>query len=346
MATFTEQLKAFAIAAGADLVGIAPMERFQGAPKQMDPRYIFPEAKALIGLGFRIPRGCFRGIEEGTYFISYATMGYADINLVTIPTVLRKVSLHLEDNGWEAVPIPMAAHFAAISDVDAKLLKRPTVSVSPEKPIPDVLIHFRIAAVAAGMGEIGYSGNFLSPEFGPRQRLAFVLTDAPLEPDPLFEGEICDRCMVCVKRCPAKAISATNTVKVDIGGKECEWAQLDQTACSIAYAGGVREISPFLPPGVSFDLHKTAAERSGDGRPDLRHLLPFADATLSTFHHWPAIGGARGCIRACMDHLEKEGKLKAKFHAPFPRKQPWSLSDTEKGPEESGHTDAYGYSHY
>ena len=30
---------------------------------------------------------------------------------------------------------------------------------------------------------------FLSPEFGPMVRFAFLFTDAPLEPDPMYNGE-------------------------------------------------------------------------------------------------------------------------------------------------------------
>ena len=56
----SEQVKAYAKECGADLVGIGSMDRFEGAPKQMDPRYIFPEAKAAVVLGFPIPRGCIR----------------------------------------------------------------------------------------------------------------------------------------------------------------------------------------------------------------------------------------------------------------------------------------------
>lgn len=52
-----EQVKEVALAVGADIVGIGAMDRFEGAPLQNDPRYIFPEAKAIIGLGFRIHRG-------------------------------------------------------------------------------------------------------------------------------------------------------------------------------------------------------------------------------------------------------------------------------------------------
>ncbi|MDD2708961.1 MAG: hypothetical protein PHV34_13325 [Verrucomicrobiae bacterium] len=344
----SSDVKKTAKEAGADLVGIASMDRFEGAPKQMDPRYIFPNAKALIAFAFRIPRGVFRGIEEGTYFISYATMGYAHINGIQIPTTLRKVTNYIEDNGWEAVPIPMESHFAAISDTDGKLLNRPTVPVSPEKPIPDVMIHFRLAAVAAGLGEIGYSNLLLTPEFGPRQRVAFILTDAPLDPDPLFNGKICDRCMLCVKGCGGKAISPKETVKVNVGGKHCEYGKLDCTACSIAYCGGVREVSPFLPPGKEIDLAKSNKDRSGDGRPDLRKQLPFADATLSTFHHWPAIEGARGCIRACMDHLEKKDRLTRKFHNPFRTKKPWALKDQPAANQDkaSAAENAETYSHY
>ena len=63
---------------GADLVGIAPMSRFEGAPKQMDPRYIMPEAKSCIALAFRVLRGSLRGIEEGTFFSNYSIFIYFD----------------------------------------------------------------------------------------------------------------------------------------------------------------------------------------------------------------------------------------------------------------------------
>jgi len=343
----TADIKKIARESGADLVGIASMDRFEGAPRQMDPRYIFPEAKALIALGFRIHRGCMRGIEEGTYFISYATMGYAHINAVQIPTTLRKTCSFLEDFGWEAVPIPMESHFAAISDCNGKL-NGSARAVSPDKPVPDVLIHFRIAAVAAGLGEIGYSNLLLTPEFGPMQRVAFILTDAPLEADPLFAGKLCDRCMLCARTCSGKAISEKETVKISVAGRTYEMGKLNQPACSVAYAGGVHESSPFLPRDTKFELSQESANRPGDGRPELRKKLPFADATLSSFHHWPAIEGARGCVRECYNHLEKTGKLTRKFHNPFRTKKPWRLTDeaASAGQRKSKMDKEYEYSHY
>ena len=101
-----EQIRNYAKQIGADLCGFASMDRFEGAPKQMDPRYIFPDAKTCIVLAFRIPRGYFRGVEEGTYFCNYTAMGYAGINEIYGPIVLRELCCFLEDEGYEAVPVP------------------------------------------------------------------------------------------------------------------------------------------------------------------------------------------------------------------------------------------------
>ena len=72
----SEMIKEAALAAGADMCGIGSMDRFEGAPREMDPRYLFPEAKSVLGMVFRIPRGVQRGIEEGTQFYQYPSMAY------------------------------------------------------------------------------------------------------------------------------------------------------------------------------------------------------------------------------------------------------------------------------
>lgn len=312
-------LKEFARKCGADLVGVAPVERFEGAPAAMDPRYVFPDAKSVVVLGFRIPRGCFRGIEEGTYFAAYPSMGYAHINLVYAPNVLREVSLYLEDEGYEAVPVQNMTIMGGVNIHHGTPVDRP--GVRPGLPPPDVTVHFRLAAVAAGLGEIGYSKVFLSPEFGPRQRLALLITDAPLEPDPLLEDPICDRCKICVSECPGGCIHSSETVKVNVGGKELEWGRLDVDRCTFAYAGGVKEFSPFAPPDLppldetSKDVWKWLNE------------IPYNRAAVGIFHHQGASGGARGCIRACMIHLEEEGRIKARFHNPFRKRAQWQLSE-------------------
>jgi epoxyqueuosine reductase len=64
-------------------------------------------------------------------------------------------------------------------------------------------------AIQAGLGECGRHGMLITPEFGPRVRIAKVFTDLPLTADrPVSFGvrEFCERCRRCSKTCPPKAI--------------------------------------------------------------------------------------------------------------------------------------------
>ncbi|MBO3803284.1 MAG: epoxyqueuosine reductase [Candidatus Brockarchaeota archaeon] len=319
-----DEVKAFAKSRGADLVGIGSMDRFEGAPEQSDPRRIFPEARSIIGLGFRIHRGLLRGIEEGTYFAGYAAMGYASINDVYAPIVLREVGNFIEDNGYEAV---------LYQNTSVRLGCGVGKRVSPDRPRPDVFLHFRIAAVICGMGEIGYSKLFLSPEFGPRQRLAFIITDAPLEPDPIFEGGICDRCMACVKECPAGAISAKETVKIEVAGKELEWGKLDEEKCGAVYQAGTPEYSPFMTDEVARVVRGIVGDKGNPPEQSackvdvwsyLRENMQYVRNAWESYHPSTICGG-RGCIRACMIHLERAGKISNVFKSPFRKREPWRL---------------------
>ena len=69
----------------------------------------------------------------------------------------------------------------------------------------------RLAAVAAGLGTLGWSGIMLSPEFGSMQRPNSILTSAALEPTSLYDGpDLCkpEECNYkCVRICPAEAFS-------------------------------------------------------------------------------------------------------------------------------------------
>ncbi len=74
-------------------------------------------------------------------------------------------------------------------------------------PAPNVMVDLEDAAVRAGLGEIGWAKVFMTRRFGPRQRLAAIITDLELEPDPVVKpGTVCDRCMNCVEGCAPRAI--------------------------------------------------------------------------------------------------------------------------------------------
>lgn len=309
-----KQIKKEARRLGADLVGIASMDRWQGAPKQMDPRYIMPNAKSIVVMGFRVMRGSLRGIEEGTFFSNYSSMGYGGLTYLYIPLVVINLCRFIENNGYEAIPIGHQSDWRAI-DNSGELKKDFSVPVSPGKPAPDIMVHLRIAGFLAGLGEIGYSKVFLTPEFGPRQRLGIVLTEAELEPDPLYTGPLlCNRCMACVKDCPGKAISGTKTTKVTLAGREIEWGQLDCEACDIAFRGAVKTAEG--EKGHYFE--EMDQYKSGE-------ISPFFHKPVNLYKSGQSICGGRGCLRACMISLEKRGVLKNKFKFPFRTTKPWRV---------------------
>lgn len=194
-----EMIKKIALEAGADKCGIAPISRMRGAPDDMNPMFLFPEAKSMIGFVFRIPRGVQRGIEEGTQFYQYPSMAYGGINEIFAPAVLYQVGKYIESEGYEAFVYRNTGARGSVSDMDGS----PGNTLSPEEQIevnenaktstahhrsvqftrptrsdnvaPDLQFHFRLAAVACGLGEIGYipvTGRF-EPRLCVRERIQY-----------------------------------------------------------------------------------------------------------------------------------------------------------------------------
>ncbi|MDF2613108.1 MAG: hypothetical protein K0S71_894 [Clostridia bacterium] len=321
-----EKVKNYAKQLGADLVGISPMSRFEGAPMEQDPRYIFPEAKSCIVLAFRIPRGYMRGIEEGTYFAAYTAMGYGGINQIYSPIVMRELCCYIEDHGYECAPVPNIYPCPNIPFETQEHDPGRSLPVREGVPNPDVLVDFRVAAYAAGLGEFGYSKVFLTPEFGPLQRFVVLLTDAELEADPIFEGAICDKCKLCARTCSGKAISMTETESITIAGHKCEYAKLDWLKCSIYYRGGSEEYNPFL----TSDAKLEECQSTYCGRPQLDEWCGYP----KLYGHNPAVEGARGCMRECYIHLEQTGRLTRKFENKFRTRKPWSIDRSQHAGQE------------
>jgi len=197
----TEDVKNFAREIRVDLIGIADIERFNDIPPEHNPLSIFPETRSVIVIGRRIPRGALRGIEEGTQFANYSLYGRDWLNNRILAMSTFKVSEFLEDNGWEAVPVPNLPPEVPPSGIP----------VREGQPAPNVMIDIEDAAIKAGLGEIGHCGFFLTPEFGPRQRFQIILTDLRLDPDPLFNGKVCDY-PSCQSFCPLNAITPAGVI--------------------------------------------------------------------------------------------------------------------------------------
>ena len=312
-----DYVKRKAMEFGADAVGIGGIDRWDNAPLQMDPRQIMPECKSIIGMVFRVQRASLRGIEEGTFFSNYSAMGYGALTYLYIPMAVINLTKAIEDQGYEALPMGHQSDWRAI-DGDGFARKNTSRPARPGQAIPDIMIHLRIAAYLCGLGEIGYSKMFLSPQFGPRNRIGIVLTDIELEPDPIYSGpQLCNRCLACVRDCPGQCFDPDHPVKVNLAGHDVEWAAIDTKKCDVAFRGAEIAGTPQEEPYM-------------DGRPNTR------PGSWSPFHHKPrnlyntgqAVCGARGCTRACMISLEQRGVLQNTFKEKFRRRPQWSVDWT------------------
>lgn len=329
---------------GIEVVGVANIERFANAPERMHPKNIFPDCKSVISIVQPIPRSTYRGITEGTYWANYTFYSYNRLNTLFRPMVTYELARMIEDNGYEAVPV-----YPGVPESFAQETAQP---VAPDRPAPDININVRIAGVACGLGEIGWSKVFIHPVYGPRIRLGTILTDAVLEPDPLIKPKtLCKRCMKCVPDCPGNAIPKKGdrpSIKIKIDDQEYEWGDVHMGRCTATHHGINYKASPFLKkyfPGFNLDITKTEMSEAlayKIGYPwaygswgtsaefPVRAINPYYNQIINHTGYF-AVCGAKGCIRACMEYQEKAKNIgQCEFKTPVFPGPKWELPPPEK----------------
>ena len=276
MSSLKQGIKDFAAKNGVDLIGFATKDRFKGLEPYRNPFSIFPEGKTVIVLGRRITRGTLRGVEEGSNFGDYGCFGYRWLDDEFVSQSCYDVVRFIEDHGWEAVPVypnPEESHGMGIP-------------VGEGKEAPNVTPDFKYAAVACGLGEIGWCDELLTPEYGQRQRLQMIITDAELESDLIWEKSICDKCGKCADVCPMGAIHIGKDRTFEVCGKEMKVAEIDTSMCRKCNNGAINN-----------RLYKGA-------RPDRLAAL---------------------CLRTCMNHLEETHAVKNTFENKFRKRDAWGI---------------------
>lgn len=138
----SRMIKAKAAELGIDCIAIGNIERFEGAPYLMSPKTYFPGTKSVIAVAMRIPRGTYRGIEEGTHWHNYTFYSYNKLNTLFRPKKSYELCCFIEDHGWEAV-----AHYPAVPEGNGVL----TEPLAPGKPPRDVVCSARIIAAGTGL---------------------------------------------------------------------------------------------------------------------------------------------------------------------------------------------------
>jgi epoxyqueuosine reductase QueG len=218
----TRRLKETARASGADLVGIAPVERFRHAPEGYRPTDHLPEARFVVSCARKIPDAVIERWGK-PHVNQYQTYGHGPIN-VRLIFIAQDVSHFLESEGWLGYPVsPLSGRGRLMPDGSRKF---------------EADFSNRHAGVAAGIATFGWFAIAMSPEYGPRQRFISIFTDADLVPDPMIQQDLCDNCKVCVKACPMDAISPDESVSCTIGDQEITYAKVDHWRCYWNEAAG------------------------------------------------------------------------------------------------------------
>lgn len=78
---------------GIDDIGIGNAERFKDAPALLNVLNYFPDCKSVIAVVMRIPRGSYRGIEEGTHWHNYTFYSYNRLNTLFRPQLSNKLGM-------------------------------------------------------------------------------------------------------------------------------------------------------------------------------------------------------------------------------------------------------------
>jgi epoxyqueuosine reductase QueG len=193
MKTLTAQrVKELAQGAGADLCGIAPVERFDGAPRGFKPTDIYAAAKSVMVIAKRLPEAVFRSTNPVPYSFASEQIRYQ------VYRITCELSLQLQDLGVTAVPIP----------------NEPYTYWDAEKMEGRGILSLRHAGYLAGLGVLGRNNLLINERFGNRLSLGALLLDVPLEGDPIATYEVCkDSCSLCIKSCPAKALDGRSVVQ-------------------------------------------------------------------------------------------------------------------------------------
>lgn len=175
-----------------DRMGLVRLADWRGTRLEESALKLLPQARSAVVLAMEIYPETLELTSPGK------TMGVASLNdlmeananflygrLTKAAYDVARVSRNL---GLRALPLP-----AIGCPLDGRFLA--------------AVFSYKHTAQAAGMGALGKSSLLITPDFGPRVRLACCLTEADLEPTGSASSRECGKCRLCIESCPAGALS-------------------------------------------------------------------------------------------------------------------------------------------
>lgn len=232
------KVKDLVLSSNLDYVGVASVELLQNEPERHKPQDYLPGAQSVVVFGIKLSLGVqlsnklAHDVGPRHLIFPYLWHGYNLPSWHFLDRTALRLTRLLEKEGNLAVPVMSASTY----DIQSNLME----------------FSHQHAAVAAGLGDLSWSGLVLTPDAGAKARFGSVITTARLEPDPMYHGaRLCtiEKCMnqgkgipPCARICPTKALGP-DTYDVLIGGKTFKVAKLDRFKCMWGSMGLTRESS-------------------------------------------------------------------------------------------------------
>lgn len=175
----TVLIKNFCVDRGADLVGVAPVDRFCDAPLATHPRAVLATCKSVVVFACRFPAEAVSGSQ--IYTETRNTL------ISKTAAIAEQTAAFLHQAGFEAEPIGYTA-----SLIEGRYYG------------PISLKH---AAVLAGLGKMGKNTLVVNSKYGNMIWLGAVLTSMDMQADvPAAYNPCPPNCRLCIQSCPAGAL--------------------------------------------------------------------------------------------------------------------------------------------
>lgn len=222
------ELKSLAKSLGADLIGVTSRAILSDGPPSADPRYLLPSANSVISFAVSLDMDIARGfISKKEWRAHCDDRKSIALKLYRIGDKLVEL---LRSKGHEAINVDLNNNYRPEDNA---------VDITEMTEFHPEFSH-RYAALAAGIGRLGWSGNLLTREFGALVELGSVLTSAGLKTDsPILDEEHpCDKCKMCSFVCPVGMIHPKDSMQVTVAGiTETIARKQPNTCCWIGCTG-------------------------------------------------------------------------------------------------------------
>lgn len=191
----TQAIKEYASEIGMDLIGIASVESFAEDPER-NPKIVFPECKSVISFGIKFLNSDMKAIRgENGYSVDEDNYGFVLMTKMLLADLTVRLTIFIEKE-FSVTVVPASFGVPGVESLKGK----------DDKPF---VFSQRKAAIAAGLGQMGWMGKVVTPKYGPRVVWGSIFTDIELDEDkPMDAPILCDpvTCRVCSDVCPIKAI--------------------------------------------------------------------------------------------------------------------------------------------